>query len=207
MQFTVIEHPLISHKLGILRDKDTPSALFRDVVGEIVTLLAYEATRNVKTETIDVETPLAHCACQHLVKDPRPIVVPILRAGLGMLSGMISCMPTAEVGFLGMKRNEETLQPVTYANRLPDDLTGRQCYVIDPMLATGGTLIDTVNYLNERGCKDITAICILAAPEGKAALAASVPADVNLSVYVGALDDCLNEHGYIVPCLGDAGDR
>jgi uracil phosphoribosyltransferase len=207
MQFTVVEHPLISHKLGILRDQSTPSALFRTVVEEIVVLLAYEATRNVKTETVEVQTPLARCQCQHLVKEPRPIVVPVLRAGLGMLSGMISCMPTAEVGFLGMKRDEETLQPVTYANRLPDDLTGRQCYVIDPMLATGGTLIDTVNYLAERGCRDITAVCILAAPEGKAAVAEHVPADVNLQVYVGALDECLNEHGYIVPGLGDAGDR
>jgi uracil phosphoribosyltransferase len=207
MEFTVVKHPLISHKLSILRDQDTPSTLFRDVVDDLVTRLAYEATRNVKTEPIEVQTPLAKMQGEHLVKHPRPIVVPILRAGLGMLAGMIRCMPTCEVGFLGMKRNEETLQPITYANRLPDDLSGRQCYVIDPMLATGGTLIDTVNYLYERGCRDVTAVCILSAPEGVKALEAAAPQAVNLHVFVGALDECLNEHGYIVPGLGDAGDR
>jgi uracil phosphoribosyltransferase len=215
MRVHVIEHPLVAHKLGILRSVDTPSEIFRVVMNELVTLLAYEATRTVKTERIEIETPLTRTSALHLSRNPRPIIVPILRAGLGMLDGMIHSMPTAEVGFLGIKRNEETLEPVTYANRLPDNLTGRQCYIIDPMLATGGTLIDTVNYLLERGAKDITAICILAAPEGVEALekalggtAASSPDPaINLSIFTAALDDRLNEHGYIVPGLGDAGDR
>jgi len=180
------------------------------VTNEVVSLLAYEATSNVKTEVIEIETPVAPTTALRLSRNPRPIIVPVLRAGLGMLDGMIQSMPTAEVGFLGIRRNEETLEPITYANRLPDNLTGRQCYIIDPMLATGGTLIDTMNYLVERGATDITAICILAAPEGVEALrnAAAVHGNaLKLGVFVGALDECLNENGYIVPGLGDAGDR
>jgi uracil phosphoribosyltransferase len=207
MDFTVIEHPLITHKIGFLRSVDTPTVIFRQIVNEVVALLAYEATRNVKTEPIEITTPLTKMQGQRLSRDPRPIIVPVLRAGLGMLEGMISSMPTAEVGFLGIRRNEETLVPITYANRLPDDLTGRQCYVIDPMLATGGTLVDTVNYLYERGVTDVTAICILAAPEGVEALRAQTWEGLDLRVFVGALDERLNEHGYIVPGLGDAGDR
>jgi uracil phosphoribosyltransferase len=207
MDFTVIEHPLITHKIGFLRSVDTSTVIFRQIVNEVVALLAYEATRNVKTEAIEITTPLTKMQSQRLSRNPRPIIVPILRAGLGMLEGMISSMPTAEVGFLGIRRNEETLVPITYANRLPDDLTGRQCYVIDPMLATGGTLIDTVNYLCERGVTDVTAICILAAPEVVDALRAQSWEGLDLRVFVGALDDRLNEHGYIVPGLGDAGDR
>ncbi|GHT79572.1 uracil phosphoribosyltransferase [Actinomycetota bacterium] len=208
MRFEVIDHPLVAHKLGILRNQDTPNEIFRIVTNEIVTLLAYEATRNVKTEQIPIITPVAPTVGLHLSRNPRPIIVPVLRAGLGMLDGMVHSMPTAEVGFLGIKRNEQTLVPETYANRLPDNLEGRQAYVIDPMLATGGTLIDTVNYLFERGTKDITAICILAAPEGVAALEeATDKLDLNLSVFTATLDERLNEHGYIVPGLGDAGDR
>jgi uracil phosphoribosyltransferase len=207
MDFKVIEHPLITHKIGFLRSVDTPTTIFRQIVNEVVALLAYEATRNVKTEPIEITTPLTTMQSQRLSRNPRPIIVPILRAGLGMLEGMISSMPTAEVGFLGIRRNEETLEPITYANRLPDELTGRQCYVIDPMLATGGTLVDTINYLQERGVTDVTAICILAAPEGVDALRAQSWEGLDLRVFVGALDDRLNEHGYIVPGLGDAGDR
>ncbi len=210
MRFEVIDHPLVAHKLRLLRSKTTPTEIFRVVTNELVTLLAYEATRNVKTEVVEIETPLCTTMAVHLSRDPRPIIVPVLRAGLGMLDGMIHSMPTAEVGFLGIRRNEETLEPITYANRLPDDLTGRQCYIIDPMLATGGTLVDTVNYLVERGATDITAICILAAPEGVETLrkAADAHSDaLKLDVFVAALDDCLNEQGYIVPGLGDAGDR
>ncbi len=210
MRFEVINHPLVAHKVRLLRAKDTDNVVFRMVTNEVVSLLAYEATRNVKTETVEIETPVAPTVGIRLSKDPRPIIVPVLRAGLGMLDGMIQSMPTAEVGFLGIRRNEETLIPETYANRLPDNLTGRQCYVIDPMLATGGTLIDTVDYLVERGASDVTAICILAAPEGVEALrnaAAKHGEALKLSVFVGALDDCLNERGYIVPGLGDAGDR
>jgi uracil phosphoribosyltransferase len=207
MEFTVVEHPLIAHKLSLLRSVETPTALFRSIVNELVVLLAYEATRKVKTEPIQITTPLATMTGTRLCKTPRPIIVPVLRAGLGMLDGMLRSMPAAEVGFLGIKRNEESLEPITYANRLPDELTGRQCYVIDPMLATGGTLIDSVNYLVERGAKDITCICILAAPEGVQAMREALDPNLNLSVFVGALDLCLNEYGYIVPGLGDAGDR
>lgn len=209
MRFEVIDHPLVAHKLRLLRLKSTPTETFRVVTNEIVSLLAYEATRNVKTDIVEVETPLCMTEGVHLSTNPRPIIVPVLRAGLGMLDGMIHSMPMAEVGFLGIRRNEETLEPITYANRLPDRLTGRQCYIIDPMLATGGTLIDTVNYLVERGATDITAICILAAPEGVEALrkCAENLEGVRLDVFVAALDEKLNEQGYIVPGLGDAGDR
>ena len=139
MRLHVADHPLIDHKLSVLRDKETPSAVFRQLVDELVTLLAYEATRDVRTEEVEIQTPVAVANCRHLA-DPRPIVVPILRAGLGMLEGMTRLLPTAEVGFLGMKRDEDTLEVETYANRLPEDLSGRQCFVIDPMLATGHTL-------------------------------------------------------------------
>lgn len=210
MHFEVIDHPLVAHKLRLLRSKTTPTEIFRVVTNELVALLAYEATRNVNVDIVDVETPLCLTTGVHLSRTPRPIIVPVLRAGLGMLDGMIHSMPTAEVGFLGIRRNEETLEPITYANRLPDNLTGRQCYIIDPMLATGGTLIDTVNYLIERGATDITAICILAAPEGVEALRAAMAPQgdaLKLDVFVAALDEKLDEHGYIVPGLGDAGDR
>ena len=210
MHFEVIDHPLVSHKLRLLRDKDTNTVIFRMVTNELVSLLAYEATANVNTEIVDIETPVGPTKGVRLARNPRPIIVPVLRAGLGMLDGMIQSMPVAEVGFLGIRRDEETLIPHTYANRLPDDLTGRQVYIIDPMLATGGTLIDTLNYVVERGATDITAICILAAPEGVEALRKSAEVygeDLKLAVFVAALDECLNEVGYIVPGLGDAGDR
>jgi len=161
----VADHPLITHKLTVLRDKSTPSPVFRQLVEELVTLLAYEATREVKTTEVTIETPVTQTKGRKLSK-PRPIIIPILRAGLGMLEGIVKLLPTAEVGFLGIKRNEETLQPYTYANRLPDDLTGRQVYIIDPMLATGGTLIDSIDYVFEKGATDITCICLLGAPEG-----------------------------------------
>jgi uracil phosphoribosyltransferase len=170
-----------------------------------VTLLAYEATREVKVQEVDVETPLTKTKGVKL-SSPQPIIVPVLRAGLGMLEGMMKLLPTAEVGFLGIKRNEETLEPFTYAERLPDDLTGRQVFIIDPMLATGGTLIDSINYVFERGATDVTAVCLLGAPEGLKAVEAAV-ANKNVSIVLGALDEKLNDIGYIVPGLGDAGDR
>jgi uracil phosphoribosyltransferase len=181
--------------------------LFRELVKEIVTLLAYEATRDIKTTTVDIETPMTKTKGVMVVEEPRPIIVPILRAGLGMLDGLLELLPMAEVGFLGMKRDETTLEPITYANRLPEDLTGRQCYIIDPMLATGGTLIDAINYLGERGARDVTAICILGAPEGVEAVKKAVDPNINLHICLAALDEKLNENGYIVPGLGDAGDR
>lgn len=168
-------------------------------------LLAYEATREIRTEQISIETPVAPMTGSQLSK-PRPLVVPILRAGLGMLEGMTRLIPSAEVGFLGMVRDEKTLKASTYANRLPENLSGRQCYILDPMLATGGTLISATQYLLERGATDITIICILAAPEGVGALEKSL-AGAPVTVVMGALDQKLNEHGYIVPGLGDAGDR
>ena len=205
MRVHIADHPLITHKLTVLRDKTTPSPVFRQLVEELVTLLAYEATRDVHVTPIVVETPVAPYNGVKLAR-PRPIIVPILRAGLGMLEGMVKLLPTAEVGFLGIKRDEETLQPFTYANRLPDDLTGRQVFIIDPMLATGGTLIDSINYVFERGATDVTAVCIIGSPEGLAAVEAATHGK-EVKIVLGQLDEKLNEHGYIVPGLGDAGDR
>jgi uracil phosphoribosyltransferase len=191
----------------VLRDERTDSPTFRRLTEEIVTLLAYEATREVKVDSVNVKTPVAMAQGLHLAK-PKPVVVPILRAGLGMLEGMSRLIPTAEIGFLGMVRDEKTLQATTYANRLPEDLTGRQCYILDPMLATGGTLVAAIEFLLAKGATDITAICILAAPEGIAVLEkAFANSKVAIKLVTGALDEKLNEHGYIVPGLGDAGDR
>ncbi|MEN9731544.1 MAG: hypothetical protein RL488_854 [Actinomycetota bacterium] len=205
MRVTVADHPLITHKLTVLRDKNTPSPVFRQLVEELVTLLAYEATRDVRVESIEIETPVTKTVGVKLSR-PRPIIVPILRAGLGMLEGIIKLLPTAQVGFLGIKRDEETLVPHTYANRLPEDLNGRQVYIIDPMLATGGTLIDSIDYVFERGATEVTAICLIGAPEGVEAVRAHVGSK-NVNLVLGAMDDKLNEVGYIVPGLGDAGDR
>jgi uracil phosphoribosyltransferase len=207
MKVLIANHPLITHKLTVLRDKNTNSQVFRQLVEELVTLLAYEATREVKIHPVEIETPVTktHGA---MLSTPRPVVVPILRAGLGMLEGMTRVLPSADVGFLGMVRDEKTLKASTYANRLPEDLSGRQCYVLDPMLATGGTLVSAINYLIERGAKDITAICLLAAPEGIKVLETAFSSNnFPITVVSGALDEKLNEHGYIVPGLGDAGDR
>jgi uracil phosphoribosyltransferase len=209
MRLTVAGHPLITHKITILRDRATPSPIFRLLVEELVTLLAYEATRDVSITEVEVETPLTKTKGAKLSK-PRPIIIPVLRAGLGMLEGMTKLLPTAEVGFLGIKRNEETLQPFTYANRLPDDLGDRQVFIIDPMLATGGTLNDSIDYVFERGARDVTCVCLLGAPEGvenvKLHLEQKWPGK-KVHVVLGALDEKLNEIGYIVPGLGDAGDR
>ena len=207
MKIHIADHPLITHKLTVLRDERTDSPTFRRLTEEIVTLLAYEATREVKVENVSVKTPVAMAQGLHLAK-PKPVVVPILRAGLGMLEGMSRLIPTAEIGFLGMVRDEKTLQATTYANRLPEDLTGRQCYILDPMLATGGTLVAAIEFLLAKGATDITAICILAAPEGIAVLEkAFASSALQLKLVTGALDERLNEKGYIVPGLGDAGDR
>ena len=207
MKVHVANHPLLTHKLTVLRDERTNSPTFRALTEEIVTLLAYEATREVRTVDVIVQTPVAKAKGVELAK-PNPVVVPILRAGLGMLEGMTRLIPTAQVGFLGMIRDHETLQPSTYANRLPEDLTGRQCFILDPMLATGGTLIAAINYLLERGATDIIAITILSSPEGIAAIEKEFQnSNTNLTLVTAALDEKLNEKGYIVPGLGDAGDR
>jgi uracil phosphoribosyltransferase len=207
MRVTVVDHPLIAHKLTTLRDERTDSPTFRRLTDELVTLLAYEATREVRVHPAEVTTPVGPAIGVRLSM-PKPLVVPILRAGLGMLDGMVRILPTAEVGFLGLMRDEETLVATTYATRLPDDLSGRQCYLLDPMLATGGTLSAAVHYLTDRGADDITAICLLAAPEGLELLereTASLQAP--FAVVTAALDERLNDRGYIVPGLGDAGDR
>ncbi|MFB9377562.1 uracil phosphoribosyltransferase [Kineococcus gynurae] len=206
MRLQVVDHPLLAHKLTVLRDVTTDSPTFRRLADELVTLLAYEATRQVRVEEAPVTTPVAPAVGVKL-SAPKPLVVPILRAGLGMLDGMVRLMPTAEVGFLGMIRDEETLQATTYATRLPDDLSGRQCFLLDPMLATGGTLVASITYLLERGAVDVTAICLLAAPEGIEVVRAAFEERVDVTIVTAALDERLDEHGYIVPGLGDAGDR
>jgi uracil phosphoribosyltransferase len=207
MRVHVADHPLIAHKLTALRDQTTDSPTFRRLADELVTLLAYEATRDVRVEPTEVRTPVAAAQGVRL-SAPKPLVVPILRAGLGMLDGMVRLLPTAEVGFLGMVRDEHTLTATTYATRLPDDLSGRQCYVLDPMLATGGTLTAAVHYLIDRGADHITCICLLSAPEGVAHLEAELAdVDVPVTIVTAGLDAGLNELGYIVPGLGDAGDR
>ena len=207
MRIHVIEHPLVAHKLTNLRDENTDSPTFRRLVDQLVTLLAYEATRDVRVGPVDIVTPVGPTSGVRLT-EPQPLVVPILRAGLGMLDGMMRLLPTAEVGFLGMMRNEETLEASTYAERLPDDLSGRQCYVLDPMLATGGTLAAAIKFLTDRGADDITAICLLAAPEGCERIEKELAGlDVPVTIVTAAMDEKLNDKGYIVPGLGDAGDR
>jgi uracil phosphoribosyltransferase len=205
MQILVADHPLVAHKLTTLRDERTDSPTFRRLTEELVTLLAYEATRDVRTGPITVRTPVANAEGVKL-SAPKPLVVPILRAGLGMLEGMTRLLPTAEVGFLGMIRNEETLAASTYAERLPENLSGRQCYLLDPMLATGGTLAAAIRFLVDRGADQITAICLLAAPEGVQRIEREL-ANLPVRLVVAAMDSHLNEKGYIVPGLGDAGDR
>ena len=206
MRLHVADHPLVAHKLTVLRDVKTSSPTFRLLVDELVTLLAYEATRDVHTEAVEIETPVARTTGVKLA-DPRPLVVPILRAGLGMLDGMTRLLPTAEVGFLDMQRDELTLEAITYANRLPDDLSGRQCFLLDPMLATGGTLVAAIDFLLQRGARNVTAVCLLAAPEGLAVVEKFVGDRADVSIVVAAVDERLNEKAYIVPGLGDAGDR
>lgn len=207
MRTLVIDHPLVAHKLSRLRREETSSATFRLLTQELVTLLAYEATENLIVAPVPITTPVADTTGMEMA-DPRPLVVPILRAGLGMLNGMTTLMPTAEVGFLGLVRDEESLTASIYADRLPADIHQRQVFVLDPMLATGGTLIAAIDILLERGARDVTAICLLAAPEGVARVEAEYAGrDVDVTIVVAALDERLNEKGYIVPGLGDAGDR
>src|SRR4051795_6656219 len=207
MRVHVADHPLVAHKLTALRDETTDSPTFRRLADELVTLLAYEATRDVRVVTTEVRTPVGPATGVRL-SQPKPLVVPVLRAGLGMLDGMVRLLPTAEVGFLGMVRDEGSLKATTYATRLPDDLSGRQCFVLDPMLATGGPLAAAIQLLMDRGADDVTAICLLAAPEGIAHMEeALADSTVPVRVVTAAVDDRLNENGFIVPGLGDAGDR
>lgn len=208
MQTLVADHPLVAHKLTALRDVSTETPVFRSLTDELVTLLAYEATRDVRVERVTVQTPVAAADGVRLAR-PKPLVIPVLRAGIGMLDGMSRLLPKADVGFVGLARNEETLIATTYATRLPADLTGRDTFVLDPMLATGGTLVTVFEMLASRGAASMTAICLLAAPEGIARVAASFDDNypIPVKVVAGGLDERLNERGYIVPGLGDAGDR
>jgi uracil phosphoribosyltransferase len=208
MQTFVADHPLVAHKLTALRDVSTETPLFRSLTDELVTLLAYEATRDIRVERVTVQTPVAPADGVTLSR-PKPLVVPVLRAGIGMLDGMARLLPKADVGFVGLARDEETLVASTYATRLPADLSGRDTFVLDPMLATGGTLVSVFEMLASRGAASMTAICLLAAPEGIERVQAAFGDDFPIPVKVvsAGLDDHLNERGYIVPGLGDAGDR
>jgi uracil phosphoribosyltransferase len=205
MRTLLADHPLVTHKLTLLRDQSTDTATFRILTDELVTLLAYEATREIRVSEVSVTTPVGVATGSRL-SDPRPLIVPVLRAGIGMLDGMTRLLPMASVGFVGMVRDEESLVATTYANRLPARLDGREVFVLDPMLATGGTLLTVIASLCDRGAAAVTAICLLAAPEGLAKLDAAFPDD-SVRVITGAIDDRLNDKGYIVPGLGDAGDR
>lgn len=199
----VMDHPLIQHKIGMIRRTETGTKDFRQTIGEIANLICYEATRNLKLADVEIETPI----CKTTVKElagKKLAVVPILRAGLGMVDGILQLIPTAKVGHIGLYRDPETLEPVEYYCKLPEDCDRREVFVVDPMLATGGSSVAAIRMLKEKGCKSIHFMCIIAAPEGVEAMRAAHP-DVDL--YVGALDERLNDHGYIVPGLGDAGDR
>jgi uracil phosphoribosyltransferase len=208
MRTLVIEHPLVAHKLTALRDVATDTATFRSLTAELVTLLAYEATRELPVQPVSVETPVGTARGVKLAR-PVPLIVPVLRAGIGMLEGMTRLLPMADVGFVGLRRDEESLIASTYANRLPADLAGRDTFVLDPMLATGGTLATVVGLLADRGAASVTAICLLAAPEGLRYLEQSYAGDEGpwVRVVTAAVDERLNDRGYIVPGLGDAGDR
>lgn len=205
MRVTVVDHPVVAAKLSALRDQATTTPEFRRLVDDLVTLLAYEATRSVSVEPVAITTPITTTTGVRLTTPP-PLVVPVLRAGVGMLDGLIRLLPAAEVGFAGLARDEETAQPSWYADRLPEDAAGRDVFVLDPMLATGGTLVAVVEALLTRGAEAVTCVCLLAAPEGVARVSETFPGD-NVSLVVAAIDERLDERSYIVPGLGDAGDR
>lgn len=199
----MIDHPLVQHKVAILRDKKTGTKEFKELVGELAMLMCYEAMRDLPTEEVEVETPLARTKARKL-SGRKLAFVPILRAGLGMVDGMLSMVPAAKVGHIGLYRDPETLQPVEYYCKLPSDIGERDVVLLDPMLATGGSASDAVGILRQRGAKNIKFIGIIAAPEGLKKLQTDWP---DVPIYVAALDEKLNDHGYIVPGLGDAGDR
>ncbi len=200
---TIFDHPLIQHKLSILRNKETSSKDFRALVSEIATLMCYEATRDLPLEDVEIETPICKMTARHIC-GKKLAVVPILRAGLGMVDGITSLVPSCRIGHIGLYRDEETLQPVEYYCKLPKDIGERDVFVVDPMLATGGSGIDAVSQIKLRGPRSIRFMCIIAAPEGVEAFTKAHP---DVHVYCAALDEKLNEKGYIVPGLGDAGDR
>ena len=199
----VLDHPLIQHKLAILRDKDTGVKEFRELVGEIAGLMCYEATRNLPTHEVEVETPVATAKCRMLA-GKKLAIVPVLRAGLGMVDSMVDLIPSAKIGHIGLYRDPETHMPVEYYCKLPDDISSRQVFVVDPMLATGGSAVAAINFLKQRGCRNIIMMNIIGCPEGIQVVQEAHP---GVEMYLAAVDEKLNEHAYIVPGLGDAGDR
>lgn len=199
----IMDHPLIQHKIGLIRKKETGSKDFRDLISEIAMLMCYEATRNLKLEEIEIETPICKTTVMEL-KGKKLAIVPVLRAGLGMVDGMLNMIPAAKVGHIGLYRDPETLNPVEYYCKIPADCAEREVFVVDPMLATGGSSSAAITLLKDRGVKNIHFMCIIAAPEGVKKMKEDHP---DVDIFVGALDEKLNEHGYIVPGLGDAGDR
>ena len=199
----VMDHPLIRHKIGYIRRKDTGTKDFRQTIGEIANLICYEATRDLKLSEVEIETPICSTTVEELA-GKKLAIVPILRAGLGMVDGMLQLIPAAKVGHIGLYRDPETLEPVEYYCKLPADCAQREVFVVDPMLATGGSSVAAIRMLKERGCKNIHFMCIIAAPEGVKAMQEAHP---DVDIYIGALDEKLNDHGYIVPGIGDAGDR
>lgn len=200
---TIMDHPLIQHKLGIMRRKATSTKEFRDLVSEVAMLICYEATRNIHLTEIEIDTPLTHTIVKE-IEGKKLCIVPILRAGLHMADGMLTLIPNAKVGHVGLYRNEKTLEPVEYFCKLPSDAAKREIYVVDPMLATGGSAVAAINLLKKRGITKIHFLCLIAAPEGVEKLKNAHP---DVEIYIGALDERLDENGYILPGLGDAGDR
>ena len=202
-KIVVMDHPLIQHKVGLIRKKETGSKEFRELIGEIAMYMCYEATRDLKLTDIEIETPICRTTVKEL-SGKKLAVVPILRAGLGMVEGMLAMIPAAKVGHIGLYRDPETLKPVEYYCKLPADSNEREVFVVDPMLATGGSAVAAIQMLKDKGVKNIRFLCIIAAPEGVEAMKKAHP---DVDIYIGALDQHLNENGYIVPGLGDAGDR
>lgn len=200
---TVVDHPMVQHKLSKLRDKDTSSKDFRALVRELAMFEGYEATRDLALEDVEVETPICKTTCKQ-VAGKKMVIVPILRAGLGMVEGMLQLVPSAKVGHIGLYRDHDTLQPVEYYNKLPSDIEERDVIVLDPMLATGGSAVAAIDGLKRRGVKHIKLMDLIAAPEGIEAVQKAHP---DVEIFVAAIDEKLNDHGYIVPGLGDAGDR
>ena len=199
----VMDHPLIQHKIGVIRRTETGTKDFRQTIGEIANLICYEATRDLKLADVEIETPICRTTVKELA-GKKLAVVPILRAGLGMVDGMLQLIPAAKVGHIGLYRDPDTMEPVEYYCKLPEDCSQREVFVVDPMLATGGSSATAIQMLKDRGCKNIHFMCIIAAPEGVERMKNDHP---DVDIYIGALDEGLNEHGYIVPGLGDAGDR
>lgn len=200
---TVFDHPLIQHKLSIMRDKETSSKVFRELVSEVAMLMCYEATRDLPLEEITIETPVAPAKVKR-ISGKKLAVVPILRAGLGMVDGMLTMIPNAKVGHIGLYRDPETLLPVKYYCKMPKDIADRDVIIVDPMLATGGSATAAIDFMKEYGCKHIKLMCIIGAPEGVKKVQETHP---DVDIYIAALDEKLNDHCYIVPGLGDAGDR